>query len=109
MAMNRSEFEVLELHVQQSGLPLKSYLQQAGESYSTYLYWSKECPAEKGCARQALAPISFKRVAADSSFEEPFLHGVALLFPDGRRFHFGSGSEKLLMEVLNQNLRNGHV
>ena len=28
--MNRLEFEELELQVQQSGLPLKSYLQQIG-------------------------------------------------------------------------------
>ena len=34
--MNRLEFEELELQVQQSGLPLKSYLQQIGVSYSTY-------------------------------------------------------------------------
>ena len=109
MAMNKSEFDVLELQVQQSDLPLKLYLYQAGVSYSTYHYWSKECPAEKGCARQALAPISFKRAAADSSFEELFLHGVALLFPNGRRVHFGSGPEELLREVLNQNLCKGHV
>ena len=33
--MNRQEFEELELQVQQSELPLKSYLQQIGVSYST--------------------------------------------------------------------------
>ena len=32
--MNRQEFEELELQVQQSELPLKSYLQQIGVSYS---------------------------------------------------------------------------
>ena len=39
--MNRQEFEELELElqVQQSDLPLKSYLQQIGVSYSTYHYW----------------------------------------------------------------------
>ena len=36
--MNRQEFEELELQVQQSDLPLKSYLQQIGVSYSTYHY-----------------------------------------------------------------------
>ena len=107
--MNRSEIEVSELQVQQGDLPLKLYLQQAGVSYSTYHYRRKKCSAEKGCVRQALAPIGFKRVAADSSFEEPFLHGVALLFPDGLRAHFGSGSEELLMEVPDRSLRNGHV
>ena len=59
MTMNRSEFEVLELQVQQSDLPLKLYLYQAGVSYSTYHYRRKECPAGKGCARRALTPISF--------------------------------------------------
>ena len=32
--MNKSEFEELELQVQQSGLPLKLYLQQVGVSSS---------------------------------------------------------------------------
>ena len=32
--MNRQEFEELELQVQQSELPLKSYLQQIGVSLS---------------------------------------------------------------------------
>ncbi|WP_165157676.1 hypothetical protein [Parabacteroides sp. ZJ-118] len=41
--MNRLEFEELELQVQQSGLPLKSCLQQVGVSYSTYHYWRKKC------------------------------------------------------------------
>ena len=45
--MNRQEFEELELQVQQSDLPLKSYLQQIGVSYSTYHYWRKKCAAEK--------------------------------------------------------------
>ena len=45
--MNRSEFEELELQVQQSGLPLKLYLQKVGVSYSTYHYWRKKCAAEK--------------------------------------------------------------
>ena len=36
--MNRQEFEELELQLQQSGLPLKLYLQQIGVSYLTYHY-----------------------------------------------------------------------
>ena len=39
--MNRTEFEELEIQVQQSGLSLKSYLRQIGLSYSTYHYWQK--------------------------------------------------------------------
>ncbi len=36
--MNRLEFEELELQVQQSGLPLMSYLQQIGVSFYRMTY-----------------------------------------------------------------------
>lgn len=107
--MNRQEFEELELQLQQSGLPLKSYLQQIGVSYSTYYYWRKKCSVDKNSIKQELAPISFKQAATESSLEEQVPHGVALLFPNGLRAHFGSGSEEILMEVLTQSLRGGHV
>ena len=54
LLMNRLEFEKLELQVQQSDLPLKSYLQQIGVSYSTYHYWRKKCAAEKDSLKQEL-------------------------------------------------------
>lgn len=107
--MNRQEFEDLELQVQQSNLPLKSYLQQIGVSYSTYHYWRRKCSADSNSVKQELAPISFKQAVTESFQEEQFLHGVALLFPNGLRAHFGSGSEDLLLEVLSQSLRGGHV
>ena len=109
--MNRQEFEELELQLQQSGLPLKSYLQQIGVSYSTYHYWRKKCSVDKNSVKQELAPISFKQAATDteSSQEEQLPHGVALLFPNGLRAHFGSGSEDLLKEIFTQSLRDGHV
>ncbi|MCE9108494.1 IS66 family insertion sequence element accessory protein TnpA [Bacteroides pyogenes] len=107
--MNRLEFEKLELQVQQSGLPLKSYLQQIGVSYSTYHYWRKKCSVDRELVKQDLAPISFKQAVTESSLEEQTPHGVAVLFPNGLRAHFGSGSEKLLMELLTQSLRDGHV
>ena len=118
--MNRQEFEELALQVQQSNLPLKSYLQQIGVSYSTYHYWRKKCSVERNSIKQELAPISFKQAVTESSQEEQFPHGVALLFPNGLRgvallfpnglrAHFGSGSEEILMEVLTQSLRGGHV
>ena len=107
--MNRQEFEELEFQVQESGLPLKSYLQQVGVSYSTYHYWHKKCSGDQTGVRQELAPISFKQSVKVSSFEEQVPHGVALLFPNGLRAHFGSGSEKILMEVLTQSLRGDHV
>ena len=107
--MNRQEFEELELHVQQSDLPLKSYLQQIGVSYSTYHYWRRKCSVDMNSIKHELAPISFKQSVTDSSQEEQLPHGVALLFPNGLRAHFGSGSEDLLMEVLTKSLRCGHV
>ena len=107
--MNRTEFEELEIQVQQSGLSLKSYLRQIGLSYSTYHYWQKKYSAEKDSIKQELAPINIKRPTAELSLDEQAPYGVALLFPNGLRAHFGSGSEKLLMEVLNQSLQEGHV
>lgn len=107
--MNRQEFEELELQVQQNGLPLKSYLQQIGVSYSTYHYWRRKCSADKNSVKQELAPISFKQTATETSPEEQIPHGVAVLFPNGLRAHFGNGSEEILMELFTQSLRNGHV
>ena len=65
--MNRLEFEKLELQVQQSGLPLKSYLQQIGVSYSTYHYWRRKCSVDRNSIKQELAPISFKQSVMESS------------------------------------------
>ena len=109
LLMNRLEFEKLELQVQQSDLPLKSYLQQIGVSYSTYHYWRKKCAAEKDSLKQELAPISFKQPTAALTLGEQVPQGVALLFPNGLRAHFGSGSEKLLMELLTHSLEGSHV
>ena len=103
--MNRLEFEELELQVQQSGLPLKSYLQPIGVSYSTYHYWRKKCSVAGERVKQELAPISFKQAVTESSLEEQVPHGVAVLFPNGLRAHFGNGSEKILMELLTQSLQ----
>ena len=107
--MNRLEFEELELRVQQSGLPLKSYLRQIGVSYSTYHYWRKKCSVARNCIKQDLAPISFRQASMGSSLEEQVPHGVAVLFPNGLRAHFGNGSEEILMEVLTKSLEGGHV
>ena len=107
--MNRSEFEELELQVQQSDLPLKLYLQQVGVSYSTYHYWRKKCFAGKGCDKQELAPVSFKQPSMEPVPGEQIPQGVSLLFPNGLRAHFGNGSEKLLMELLTRSLQNSHV
>ena len=107
--MNRLEFEELELQLQQSGLPLKLYLQQIGVSYSTYHDWRKKCSVDKSSVKQELAPISFKQAATESSLEEQAPHGVALLFPNGLRAHFGNGSEEILIELLTKSLGDSHV
>ena len=107
--MNRQEFEELELQLQQSGLPLKSYLQQIGVSYSTYHYWRKKCSVDGNSIKQELAPISFKQTATETFPVEQIPHGVAVLFPNGLRAHFGNGSEKILMELFTQSLRGGHI
>ena len=107
--MNRQEFEELELQLQQSGLPLKSYLQQIGVSYSTYHYWRKKCSVDGNSIKQELAPISFKQTATETSPVAQIPHGVAVLFRNGLRAHFGNGSEAILTELFAQSLRNGHV
>lgn len=107
--MNRLEFEKLELQLQQSNLPLKSYLQQIGISYSTYHYWRRKSSVDRHSIKQEPAPISFKQAVTESSPEEQAPHGVAVLFPNGLRAHFGNGSEEILMELFTQSLRNGHV
>ncbi|GAA6370769.1 IS66 family insertion sequence element accessory protein TnpA [Odoribacter splanchnicus] len=107
--MNRSEFEELALQVRQSGLPLKSYLQQIGVSYSTYHYRRKKCSADQDRLKQELAPISFKQPVSESTVGDQVPQDVTLLFPNGLRAHFGNGSEKLPPELLNQSLRSGHV
>lgn len=107
--MNRQEFEELELQVQQSNLPLKSYLQQIGVSYSTYQYWHRKYSVDRNSIKQELAPISFRQSVMKSTPEEQVPHGVAVLFPNGLRAHFGNGSEEMLMELFTKSLRDGHV
>ena len=97
------------MRVQQSGLPLKLYLQQMGASYSTYHYWRKKYAIEKESLKQELAPISFKQPTAELTMGEQVPQGVSLLFPNGLRAHFGCGSEKLLLELLTLSLKGGHV
>ena len=107
--MNRSEFEELASQAQQSGLPLRLYLEHIGVSYSTYHYWRKKCAAEKESLKQELAPICFKQPTAELTMGEQVPQGVSLLFPNGLRAHFGGGPEKLLLELLTLSLKGGHV
>ena len=107
--MTKEKFEELQFQQQQSGMSLKSYLQQIGTSYSTYNYWRKKYVAgDKPCE---LVPISFRhpRVGQDATvMDGSVLSGATLLFPNGLRAHFGIGTERILAEVLEKSLAS-HV
>ncbi len=108
--MDRLSFEELELQMQQSGLSKKSYLQQVGVSYSTYHYWHNKCASgNAGVQRHDLTPISIKRPSTRLPLEDFEPQGVTLLFPNGLRAYFNSGSENLLKEVFTQSLQGVHV
>ena len=104
--MTKEEFEVLQSCLRQNGKPLMSFLKEAGVKYSTYTYWRRKVGNE---ARPEfpIAPISFTR-HPDSAFSGTVPTGATLLFPNGLRAHFGSGTESVLMELLTKSLA-GHV
>ena len=106
--MTNEEFLQLQSGHQQSGLSLKSYLQQIGTSFSTYNYWRKKyCCAED--RHPALAPISFSKPASSSvSFAGDVPSGATLLFPNGLRAHFGLGTEDMLRDLFDKSLMS-HV
>ena len=95
--MTKEEFEVLQLDLQQSGKSVKDY---------TYNYWRKKLLA-KDNPKPELAPISFTQ-HADPVFSGSVPTGATLLFPNGLRAHFGSGTESVLMELLTKSLTD-HV
>ncbi|MBQ9191899.1 MAG: hypothetical protein IJ142_09960 [Bacteroidaceae bacterium] len=106
--MTQEEFLQLQSDHRQSGLSLKSYLQQTGTSYSTYNYWRKKFCSKEEPSRD-LVPISFRQpVASSSSFSAGMPSGATLLFPNGLRAHFGSGTEEVLRELLDKSLMS-HV
>ena len=98
--MTKEEFEVLQLDMQQSGKSVKDYLQEAGVNYSTYNYWRKKLLA-KDNPKPELAPISFTQ-HADPIFSGSIPTGATLLFPNGLRAHFGSGTEDVLRDLLDK-------
>ena len=104
--MTKEEFEVLQLDLQQSGKSVKDYLYDAGVNYSTYNYWRKKM-TEKESSKPEIAPISFTQ-SADPVFASAVPSGATLLFPNGLRAHFGSGTESVLLELLNKSL-SAHV
>ena len=104
--MTKEEFEVLQSDLQQSCKSVKDYLQEAGVNYSTYNYWRKKL-LSKDNPKPELAPIRFAQ-HADPVFSGSVPTGATLLFPNGLRAHFGSGTESVLMELLTKSLTD-HV
>ena len=54
-----------------------------------------------------MAPITIREpqgVNAENTLAGVGLPGVTLAFPNGLKAHFGQGSERVLMEVLNRSL-----
>ena len=104
--MTKEAFEVLQLDLQQSGKSVKDYLHDVGVNYSTYNYWRKKM-TEKESPKPELAPISFIH-PSDPMFSGVVPSGATLLFPNGLRAHFGSGTEDVLRELLDKSLTS-HV
>ena len=100
--MTKEEFEVLQLNLQQSSKSVKDYLHDSGINYSTYNYWRKKFLVKED-PKPELAPISFTQ-HADPVFSSAVPSGATLLFPNGLRAHFGSGTEGVLLELLTKSL-----
>ena len=104
--MTKEEFKDLQLDLQQSGMSVTKYLQHVGINYNTYSYWRKKLK-ESDSSKPELAPISFTQHAGPV-FSGSVPTGATLLFPNGLRAHFGSGTESVLMELLTKSLTD-HV
>ena len=104
--MTKEEFKDLQLSMQQSGMSVKKYLQHVDINYSTYNYWRKKLK-ESESPKSELAPINFTQ-SADPMFTGAVPSGATILFPNGLRVHFGSGTESVLMELLTKSLTD-HV
>jgi len=107
--MTKEEFLQLQSDHQKSGLSLKSYLKRSGTAYSTYNYWRKKC-CRKDDDLHVLAPVSFRQpvVSPSSTLSGDVPGGVTLLFPNGLRAHFGSGTDDVLRDLLDKSLTH-HV
>ena len=108
--MTKEKFAELQLRHQNSGKTLKEYLREIGIGYSTYNYWRKKYLAAE--EPHGLAPISFRKPEQPSTDTLPYSKdlpcGAMLLFPNGLRAHFGTGTESMLMELLEKSL-SSHV
>ena len=102
--MTKEEFLQLQSDHHASGLSLTLYLKQIGTGYSTYNYWRRKY-CSPGDPLHDLAPISFRRSELSSNtFTGDMPSGATLLFPNGLRAHFGSGTEELLRDLLDKSL-----
>ena len=109
--MTKEEFVALQLQHQQSDKSLKKFLQEVGVCYSKYNYWNRKCKADD--TPHEFAPIMFtepkgKDYTATQPFAGDIPSGATLLFPNGLRAHLGSGTEAMLMSLLEKSL-SGHV
>ena len=96
----------IHLALLQSGMSVTNHPQNVGINYNTYNYWRKKLK-ENDSPKPELAPISFTQ-HADPAFSGSIPTGATLLFPNGLRAHFGSGTESVLLELLNKSL-SAHV
>ena len=101
--MPNEGFLILQQELQDSGKPLMSYLRDAGINYSTYTYWRRKVSYESG-AHPEMAPISLRRSSPEEAFTGAVPSGSTVVFPNGLRAHFGSGTENVLREVLDKSL-----
>ncbi|MBQ0019654.1 MAG: hypothetical protein KBT39_03930 [Bacteroidales bacterium] len=110
--MTKEEFVALQPHHQQSGKSLKKFLQEVGVCYSKYNYWNKKFKEED--QPHELAPIMFTEPRGYNSMPQrqeftcDVPSGATFLFPNGLRAHFGSGTETMLMSLLERSLSD-HV
>jgi len=104
--MTKEEFATLQLGHRESGKTLKEYLKEIGICYPTYNYWRKKFLMEEG--PHELAPIIFHeslhQQSSPSVFSGDLPSDATLLFPNDLRAHFGSGTESMLMELLEKSL-----
>ncbi len=107
--MTKLEFEELQRKFASSGMTLRSFLKATGVAYSTFNYWSRKTKAE--AEPMPIAPITLHHDQHPTQeaprMEMAGVPGVTLAFPNGVRAHFGSGSERMLMDVLTKSM--GHV
>ena len=102
--MTKEDFQQLQSDYQASGLSLKLYLKQKGTCYSTYNYWRRKYRSQVDVMHD-LAPISIlRKEEASHTFSCDVPSGATLLFPNGLRAHFGSGTEGVLRDLLYKSL-----